>query len=82
MEIVFKDSARKALRKIGSNDIIKVKKKLELLSSSPLAGKMLSGEFYGVRSLRAWPLRILYTFDPDKQVIIIEAIEYRGQVYK
>ena len=82
MEVILKDEARKSLRKIDPRDVTKVKKKLDFLSSNPLAGKMLSGEFYGVRSLRAWPLRILYTFDPDKQVIIIEAIEYRGQVYK
>ena len=82
MEIILKDEARKSLRKIAPKDVAKVKKKLALLPSNPLAGKMLSGEFYGVRSLRAWPLRILYTFDPDKQVIVVEAIEYRGQVYK
>jgi len=82
MKIVLKDKARKALRKVGSKDIAKVKKKLELLSSNPLDGKILSGEFEGIRSLRAWPLRILYTFNPSNQTITIETIDYRGSVYK
>ena len=82
MDVVLKEGARKALHKIGSNDISKVKRKLQLLSTNPLSGKVLQGGYHELRSLRAWPLRILYTFNPNTQMVTIEAIEYRGQVYK
>lgn len=82
VNITYKNEAVKQLRRIGPADLKKTKKKILSLTSNPLSGKPLSGEFEGKRSLKAWPLRILYTFNPKTQTIIIETIDYRGQVYK
>lgn len=72
MEIIYAPTVIKNLSKIPVHDLKKVKKKIESLKSNPLSGKNLKGEFAGLKSLRAWPLRIIY----------IVAIDYRGQVYK
>lgn len=82
MKIVLSPRAVKQYNKIGSKDRQKVNRKIGLLSRDPLIGKTLQGEYKGEYSLRAWPLRIIYTFDPDEQIIQIEDIDYRGDVYK
>mgnify|MGYP001592909218 CR=1 len=82
MEIRYKPEAVKQIQKIGSKDKIKAKKKIESLMNNPLSGKPLQGKFKGQRSLRAWPLRIIYTLDQKNNCIVIETIDYRGDVYK
>ena len=82
MQIIFKDTVTKKLGKINPPDLQKIKRKIESLEIDPLAGKPLTGDFSGQRSLRAWPLRIIYEFDPRMQIITITTIDYRGNVYK
>lgn len=82
MEIIYAPEVLKSLSKIPPPDLKKIKKKIEILKSDPLSGKNLKGEFAGLKSLRAWPLRIIYIFDNKKEIIKIVAIDYRGQVYK
>ncbi len=82
MEIIYAPSAIKNLSKIPPSDLKKIKKKIEALKSDPLSGKNLKGEFASLKSLRAWPLRIIYIFDNKKDIIKIVAVDYRGQVYK
>lgn len=50
--------------------------------ANPLIGKHLKGDHLGEYSLRAWPLRIVYTFKSEKQLVGIVNIDYRGNVYK
>ena len=82
MEINYKPEAVKQLRKIGPNDLQKAKRKIYSLLSDPFAGKPLQGKLSGLRSLRAWPLRIIYTLDSKANLITIETVDYRGDVYK
>lgn len=81
MEVIYSPKAIKRLKKIGPTEEIKAKKKIAGLLLNPLAGKPLIGELEGLRSLRAWPLRIIYTFDPEKQILQIVTVDYRGSVY-
>ena len=82
MKIFYKDEAVKHLKEIGAKDLPKVKRKIEAVIANPLMGKNLKGEHEGQLSIRAWPLRVVYTFDPKSQTIEIITIDYRGQVYK
>ena len=82
MEILLTPTANKKLQKISPPDRIKVDKKLANLLLNPLAGKLLRGEYKGLRSLRAWPLRIVYSINIKSRQIIIVAIDYRQNVYK
>jgi len=82
MELVYKSEAIKNLQKIGQADLKKAKKKILSLQTNPLEGKPLQGKLFGLRSLRAWPLRIIYTYNPKSKTITIETVDYRGDVYK
>jgi mRNA-degrading endonuclease RelE of RelBE toxin-antitoxin system len=82
MKIRYKPEAIKQLKKNGAKDISKICKKIESLSVNPFGGKLLQGQLKGVRSLRAWPLRIIYTIDQNLNCIIIETVDYRGDVHK
>lgn len=80
MKLFFKATARKQLHKLPKIEGIKVFKKTQMLKEFPFAGKLLSGEFKGARSLRAWPYRIIYKI--EGQNIIIESIKHRQESYR
>lgn len=81
MKILYRDEAIKNLKKLGAAEKQKAKKKIESLLLNPLLGKKLKGQFEGLRSYRAWPLRIIYAFDESSQTITIITVDYRGDVY-
>jgi mRNA-degrading endonuclease RelE of RelBE toxin-antitoxin system len=82
MDIIIAPEALKKLKRISLGDRKKIEQKIKLLQSDPFSGKVLLGEWSGRRSLRAWPLRIIYTIDTELQIIYIRHIDYRGNVYK
>lgn len=75
----YKSEAIKQLQKLPLSEKKKVVKKLELLAQNPQAGKLLKGELEGLRSLRAWPYRIIYQI--DHQSLIILSIVHRQSAY-
>ena len=82
MQIFYKAEAVKNLKNLNPTEKQKAKRKIESLLSNPLSGKKLKGEFSDLRSLKAWPLRIIYFFDPKSQTITIITVDFRGDVYK
>ncbi len=82
MEILYKEEAVRKLKNFGPAEKKKAKKKIEALLLNPLSGKPMKGEFSGLRSLKAWPLRIIYIFDSKSAKITIITVDYRGDVYK
>jgi mRNA-degrading endonuclease RelE of RelBE toxin-antitoxin system len=82
MDLILSPIAIKQLKKIGSKEHSKVERKLGQLIDHPLLGKPLHGKLSGTRSLRAWPLRIIYQLNLKKKIVEIIDIDYRGDVYK
>lgn len=82
MKIAYKDEAIKHLKKLNPVEKQKAKRKIESLLLNPLLGKKLKGEFAPLRSLRAWPLRIIYSIDTNSQTITVVTVDFRGNVYK
>jgi mRNA interferase RelE/StbE len=80
MEIFYKPSAVKQLKKIPKVELKKIIKKLDILSTDPYVGKALKGEFKGLYSVKPWPYRIIYEITPKK--IIIYSISHRQGSYK
>ena len=82
MRIVIAEEAEKQYEHLPKPEQRKIKKKLAILKNYVYTGKKLTGDLTGLRSLRAWPYRILYTVDEKKQEITINSIQHRQGVYK
>lgn len=82
MQVVLSKDAQKQYKHLANTEQKKVKRKLILLESDPLAGKKLSGEFEESYSLRSWPYRIIYVINKQKKRVEISAILHRQGVYK
>lgn len=76
-QIIVTPKAQKQFEHLPSSEKTKIKKKLIVLENDPLAGKKLTGELVELRSLKAWPYRIIYYIDNDK-VFVISIIHRQG----
>ncbi len=82
MRLEFSETARKQIKKLPRFEQLKVLKKLQKLKNDPYVGKKLKGEFEGLRSLKAWPYRIIYRYQPQEKLLFINVIQHRQQSYK
>ena len=73
--------AKKDFKKIPSKDKLKIRKKLSLLKTNPLAGKKLVGRLKGFYSLRIWPYRAVYFVKKNRQVWVVHIL-HRQKAYK
>lgn len=81
MQVILSNDATKQYKRLPKPAQTKIKKKLFLLKDNPYLGKKLSGEFAEIYSLRAWPYRILYEIDEQKNRIEIHKIKHRQGAY-
>ena len=82
MLVVLSKNAQKDYKNLPKNNQTKVRKKLLSLEQSPYAGKKLSGELEGVRTLRAWPYRIFYEVNEAQKRVEVHKIKHRQGAYK
>jgi len=81
MDVILSKDAKKQFDHLPLVDKKKVRKKLAVLEQDALAGKKLTGEFQGIRSLRVWPYRILYEINRKMKRIEVLIIAHRQGVY-
>lgn len=81
-KVKYLKQAKKFLKKLPSPDKNKVLIKVDRLKEDPSAGKLLGGNYAGYRSLRAWPYRIIYTYDKYESVVKIILIGHRKNIYQ
>ncbi len=79
MQLAYKPEAIKQIKKLPLSEKKKIIRKLELLAQNPHSGKVLKGELEGLRSLRAWPYRIIYEI--KKTEIIVFSVTHRQSAY-
>lgn len=82
MNVILSANAQKQYTRFSKSDQKRIFTKLHTLQDNPTAGKKLSGELKGVRSLRAWPYRILYEINMVKKRVEVLVIAHRQGVYK
>ena len=80
MKIVFNPKANKQFQKLPVVQKKKVVRKLRVLADDPWTGKLLEGEYKGLRSLKAWPYRIIYAVVGEE--LVIYSVAHRQGVYK
>ena len=79
LQVIITPKAQKQYDHLPKSVQVKIKKKLGTLINDPYAGKKLSGELAQLRSLRAWPYRIIYYIAKDK--VFVTSIIHRQGVY-
>ncbi len=65
--------------------VVRVNEALDNIIKNPFEHthtKKLKGEFEGSYRYRLGSLRIVYSVNPEKNIVFIEAIGARGDVYK
>jgi mRNA-degrading endonuclease RelE of RelBE toxin-antitoxin system len=76
----YKATVLKQLKQLQLSEKKKVLQKLSYLQENPLMGKQLKGGLSGLRSLRAWPYRIVYEIKGEK--IVVLSVAHRKELYK
>ena len=79
-QVIITPKAEKQYNRLSPTEQTKIKKKLVVLGNDSAAGKKLSGELAELRSLSAWPYRIIYYIDKDK--IFITSMLHRQGAYQ
>lgn len=82
MEVIITPKALKQYSHLPKKEQTKIKKKILLLEQNAQEGKKLSGEYAELRSLKAWPYRIVYFIDNKVKKIYVVTIAHRQGVYK
>ncbi len=82
MQVIITPKALKQYNQLPKVEKTKIKKRLLLLEQNSQEGKKLSGEYTDLRSLKAWPYRIIYFIDNLQKKIFVVTIAHRQGVYK
>jgi mRNA interferase RelE/StbE len=75
----------KYLRKLPSARRNRVKKALKQLEENPadITGVIqMSGEWAGYRRIQLGDLRVIYWFDKEKDIVYVDHVGPRGDIYK
>jgi len=82
MLVIITPKALKQYNHLPKVEQEKIRKKLLMLERSPREGKKLFGKYSELRSLKAWPYRIIYYINNRQRKIFIVTIAHRQGVYK
>jgi mRNA interferase RelE/StbE len=74
--------AEKVLKSLSEKDQIKILNALEGLEEDPSIGKKLQGSLKGLRVIRVWPYRVVYTVYKKTVTVTVLTIGHRKDVYK
>lgn len=78
-QVIITPKAQKQFKQLPLSEQSKIKKKLAVLEKDPSIGKKLSGELSELKSLKAWPYRIIYYLTKD--YVYITSIIHRQGAY-
>ncbi len=81
MQVFLTPEAKKQHLRLSKVEQRKVEKRLVLLEDKPLSGKKLLGKYANLRSLRAWPYRIIYYINSRQEVWVVSILHRQG-VYR
>ncbi len=79
--IIFRDPAKKFLKKINKSIAKKILDKIETLKEFPKHGKPLSGNLRGLWRLRFDKYRIIYQIKGEKLIVYVLNIGHRKNIY-
>ncbi|MEW5892270.1 MAG: type II toxin-antitoxin system RelE/ParE family toxin [Pseudomonadota bacterium] len=80
--ISIKQSAVKALARIGREDRLRIIEAIDQLKANPSAGSVLKGEFSGLRRIRVGNYRVVYEVQDAQLTILVVRIGHRRDIYR
>lgn len=80
--INFTKNAQKQYNKLPNTIKPRIARAIASLSQNPFSGKKLSGELSGLRTLRAWPYRVIYQIHELGNRVQVSNILHRQAAYK
>ena len=84
-KVIVHRNAAKYLQRLPQVTKIRIKEILKQLESNPLnypGIKQMYGEWSGYQRIRSGKLRIIFWYDSNEDVVYIDHIGPRGDVYK
>lgn len=83
--IIIHKRAVKFLRKLPEYQKEKIKNSLRVLENNPLGFsglKNMVGEWTGYYRIRLGDIRVIFWFDETQDIVYVDYIGFRGDVYK
>lgn len=78
----IKRSALKELHKLDKQDRLRIVEAIDKLCENPHVGKLLKGEFSGLRRVRVGAFRIVYEINEGEVLVLILRVAQRKAVYR
>ena len=80
--VSIKQSAAKSLAGITCADRLRIIEAIDGLSSNPLAGRALKGEFEGLRRLRVGNYRVVCEVVAARVYVLVVRVGHRREIYR
>ena len=77
-----KQSAFKEIQQLGKADRKRLVEAIDNLTDNPHVGKLLKGEFSGLRRIRACSFRVIYEINEGEILILVLRVAHRKKVYR
>jgi mRNA interferase RelE/StbE len=78
----IKRSAQKELEKIARPDRQRLIEAIDQLAENPHVGKLLKGEFSGLRRIRVGDYRLIYEINQGQVLVLVLRVADRKQIYR
>ncbi len=78
----IKQSALKEIQRLNKSDRIRLIEAIDNLTENPHIGKLLKGDFSGLRRLRVGSYRVIYEINEGEVLILILRVAHRKDVYR
>ena len=78
----IKKSAYRELLRLDKSPRDRLIKAIDKLTDNPHVGKLLKGEYSGLRRIRSGSYRILYEINEKEVIVLVLRIGHRKQVYR
>ena len=78
----IKQSAFKEIQRLGKADRKRLVEAIDKLTDNPHVGKLLKGEFSGLRRIRVGSFRVIYEINEGEILILVLRVAHRKKVYR
>ncbi|NOQ52713.1 MAG: type II toxin-antitoxin system mRNA interferase toxin, RelE/StbE family [Desulfuromonadaceae bacterium] len=78
----IKQSALKEIQRLDKLQQIRLIEAIDKIADNPHIGKLLKGEFSGLRRIRVGSYRVIYEIDEGEVLILILRVVHRKDVYR